>query len=64
MHQIRLEYVQPALEFLQLMMKFAFDIRSLAGFIADVSVHVRLGWRRSRTEGPQALIHRRFYTCQ
>jgi len=29
-----------------------------------VNVHVCLGWEKFPYEGPQALINRKFYTCQ
>ena len=38
-HQIRVEDMQPALEFLKLVLEFAFYLWSLTGFVADVDIH-------------------------
>jgi hypothetical protein len=64
MDQIWLESSQSAPEFLNLILEFAFYVRSFATFKTQVNVHVRLGiGSRSHTEGPKALITRKLYTC-
>jgi hypothetical protein len=62
-YQLWLEDLQPALKFLQLMVKFVFDFGGFACFVTYVNIHVCLGWEKFPYEGPKALSYRRFYTC-
>ena len=64
MDQVWLKSSQPAVEFLDLILEFAFYVRSFATLETQVNVHVRLGMGVGpRTEGPKALITRKLYTC-
>jgi hypothetical protein len=64
MDQIWLKSSQSAAEFLDMILEFAFYVRSFATLKTQVNVHVRLGiGSKSHTEGPKALITRKLYTC-
>jgi hypothetical protein len=50
---------------LYLVLEFALDIGRLACLVADVNIHVCLGWEKiplGRSAGPS--FNCRFYTCQ
>ena len=58
LHQFSLKDLQPALKFLELVLKFALNIRRFAYFVADVNIHMCLDWEKipyGRSAGPHSL---------
>ncbi|HVG90917.1 MAG TPA: hypothetical protein VNB54_05450 [Alphaproteobacteria bacterium] len=46
LHQFSFKDLQPALKFLDLVLEFALDIGRFARLVADVNIHVCLGWEK------------------